>query len=136
MKEKRGPDWPIFKKNLISILLTTSPKSLSFSVTRLGDNFWNFLSTNSLTKVAPNIVWLFVLKNIPFLKKTAGLLFWQLLDKFGYLSFQHLVTLRVYLLLRLSSYFLSLHLIPFYMRVKAFRAYLLRSKWSHKQQTF
>ena len=58
------------------------PAKLYTSVTRLGDDFWKFLATNFIIKVAQM-----------FLVKLVRLIFRQLLENLGYFLFHHLVTL-------------------------------------------
>ena len=69
---------------------------LVFSVTRLGD-FWNFLATNFLTKIAKIFVDLWgCFKNFSFTysKNCRVYLHGQLLENLGNFLFQHLITLQ------------------------------------------
>ena len=63
------------------------------SVTRLGD-FWNFLATNFVTKVAQMFCnFMGSCKNHYFLSQAAWQLFGQLLKNLDYFLFQYLVIL-------------------------------------------
>ena len=66
---------------------------ITYSVTRLGD-FWHFLATSFITKVAKCLVTFWaVVKTITFQVNVVRLLLGNLLNKLGNFLFQHLVTL-------------------------------------------
>ena len=104
---KKGQGWSIYKieKTIWSFLHTRASNlaiSLQFaqrrmrvgaSVTRLGD-FWKFLATNSLTKVAQKIIdfWAFWKRSIDV--KTAEDIIWATFENiWATFLIQHLVTL-------------------------------------------